>query len=247
MSRSRKQSWLRDELILALELYRRHGRIVPRKDLEALSSILRTLPVERDLAIDPTFRNVNSVQLKIYNFVAIDPDAETDGMSRGGHADREVWDEFAMDWSRLTSTAAAIRANARALNPDQAAQEECDIKDAPEGRLLTRMHRVRERNRALVERKKRQAASAGHGLRCQGCGFEFAAAYGPHGVGFIECHHTVPLSKLRPGQRSKTEDLALVCSNCHRMIHRRSKWLTMPELRALVSAASQRHQSTVTP
>ena len=63
----------------------------------------------------------------------------------------------------------------------------------------------------------------------------FAAAYGERGDGFIECHHTIPVRDLRPGSRTRLSDLALVCANCHRMIHRRSPWLTVEELRLLVS------------
>jgi predicted HNH restriction endonuclease len=46
----------------------------------------------------------------------------------------------------------------------------------------------------------------------------------------------VPVSTLRPGTKTKLADLALVCSNCHRMIHRRARWLTIDELRDLVSS-----------
>jgi 5-methylcytosine-specific restriction protein A len=51
----------------------------------------------------------------------------------------------------------------------------------------------------------------------------------------IECQHTKPVHTLRAGQRTKLDDLALVCSNCHRMIHRRKQRLTMDELRALLA------------
>jgi len=32
-----------------------------------------------------------------------------------------------------------------------------------------------------------------------------------------------------------SDDLALVCANCHRIIHRASPWFTMNELRDLVT------------
>jgi 5-methylcytosine-specific restriction protein A len=38
----------------------------------------------------------------------------------------------------------------------------------------------------------------------------------------LECHHRKPLASLRPGQRTRLSDLALVCPNCHRMLHRMS-------------------------
>ncbi len=50
----------------------------------------------------------------------------------------------------------------------------------------------------------------------------------------MEAHHTRPVHEINPGQVTRLADLALVCANCHRMIHARRPWLTMPELRALL-------------
>lgn len=61
-------------------------------------------------------------------------------------------------------------------------------------------------------------ASTGR-LACEVCGFEFERTYGSHGDGYIECHHVVPLAFAGPS-RTRLADLAVVCSNCHRMLHR---------------------------
>lgn len=50
------------------------------------------------------------------------------------------------------------------------------------------------------------------------------------GEGFIECHHTIPVSELGPGQKTKLRDLVLLCSNCHRMVHSARPWLSVEEL-----------------
>ena len=76
-------------------------------------------------------------------------------------------------------------------------------KKPPEGRIVTRLHRLRERNSALVAKKKRIAISKGK-LTCEVCDFDFKTAYGDLGDGFIECHHKMPLSTLEPGQTNKT-------------------------------------------
>lgn len=91
------------------------------------------------------------------------------------------------------------------------------------------------------ERKKenRDAAIAIHGLKCQCCGFNFEEKYGELGKGFIEVHHVVPLAYL--GEEitvNPKTDLVCVCSNCHRMIHRKkSSILTVDELKKMISAA----------
>ncbi|MDO6522910.1 HNH endonuclease [Shimia thalassica] len=50
----------------------------------------------------------------------------------------------------------------------------------------------------------------------------------------MECHHTVPVSEMKPGDKTKLSDLALVCANCHRMIHAKRPWLSIQELVGLI-------------
>lgn len=73
------------------------------------------------------------------------------------------------------------------------------------------------------------------------CGFNFVEAYGEWGRGFAEVHHLVDLSGApKDGLATDPErDLAVVCSNCHRMIHRRNRRaLTLEELRTMMQASS---------
>jgi predicted HNH restriction endonuclease len=72
-------------------------------------------------------------------------------------------------------------------------------------------------------------------LACEACGFDFEVTYGERGKEFIECHHVRPLSELKPGDKTSVDDLALVCSNCHRMIHVRRPWLTIEQLKQLIT------------
>ena len=103
-----------------------------------------------------------------------------------------------------------------------------------EGRILTRLHRYRERNRKLVEQRKSKALRENVKLRCEACDFDFELRYGPRGRGFIEAHHTKALATLVENAKTKLEDLALVCANCHRMIHSQKPWLSIEELRAIL-------------
>lgn len=105
----------------------------------------------------------------------------------------------------------------------------------PEGAVKQRLHLARERNRELVARAK-QHFKKQHDDRlfCEVCGFDFAARYGPIGEDYIEAHHTIPVSELTEESVTRIKDLAIVCSNCHRMLHRRRPWLTMDELRQIL-------------
>jgi len=81
-----------------------------------------------------------------------------------------------------------------------------------------RYHRRIERNARLAREAKRV-----HGYTCQVCQFNFKERYGDLGHEYIEAHHLTPLSELPPNQPlrlSPKDDFAVVCANCHRMIHR---------------------------
>lgn len=90
-----------------------------------------------------------------------------------------------------------------------------------EQRRLYVLHRRRE---ASIRAKKIQAAmyEKGGALRCEvpRCGFDFKARYGKIGEGFAHVHHLVPLSEApMDGRPIALSELAVVCANCHAMIH----------------------------
>jgi 5-methylcytosine-specific restriction protein A len=108
------------------------------------------------------------------------------------------------------------------------------VAEAEEGRILTRLHRSRERSRELIEKKKAFMLELHGCLKCEACSFDFKATYGPRGARFIEAHHIKPVHTLVPGSKTRLEDLALFCSNCHRMVHVQRPWLTIQELKDLL-------------
>jgi predicted HNH restriction endonuclease len=108
----------------------------------------------------------------------------------------------------------------------------------PEGAAAYAYHRILERDRSLAERAKRKRISETGGLCCEACGFNFLRTYGPLGNGFIEAHHTVPVAKLGGELRTKLSSLALVCSNCHRMLHTGTRLLSINELRQLIKGTN---------
>ena len=100
-------------------------------------------------------------------------------------------------------------------------EEEDDRKYFLEGKEYFKLHRKRERNKKLIQKAKEQYFKNDPSLKCQVCGFSFTKFYGQVGKGFIEAHHIMPISKFKKETETKVEDIALVCSNCHRMLHRR--------------------------
>ena len=94
----------------------------------------------------------------------------------------------------------------------------------PEGKRIEKIHKARERNRKVVTLAKQEHARKHKGnLPCEICGFDFSKKYGKEiGDFFLEAHHKTLLSKLDEIQGTQTtvSDLAMVCANCHRMLHR---------------------------
>lgn len=240
-------AWTRDELILALDLYLRHRKSLPPKhhpEVQELSLLLGRLGHALGLCESQSFRNANGVYMKLANFRRWDPEYIKDGktgLAKGNKDEGVVWAEFANDPAKLAAVVAAIRTavdSPQAAPHDLAGSDEPDIEEAEEGKVLTRLHRTRERKRSLVEAKKKEALKKQGRLRCEACDFDFAENYGPAGQGIIDIHHTRPVHTLQPGEKTKLSELALVCANCHRMIHSTRKWLTIEQIRALRGRAS---------
>jgi len=90
---------------------------------------------------------------------------------------------------------------------------ELDYEDA----TRFRVHKRIERNSDLAKRAKQLL-----GFRCQVCGADFEKRYGAVGKEFIEAHHLRPLASLK-GKKvamDPAKDFAVLCPNCHRMVHR---------------------------
>lgn len=233
---ARNPAWAYEELVLALDLYVREGLLDDRDPrVVELSELLARLPLHTNRPGLGRFRNPNGVALKLANFAALDPDYHGVGMTRGGRLDAGVWDRFRDRTKELRRLAAEIKRSVLAGEIPTLPVEDEDAIEFEEGRLLYRRHRVRERDGRLTKRKKDAVMRSTGRLVCEACDFDFAETYGEIGRGFIECHHVVPLSETGR-TRTTLSDLVLLCSNCHRMVHRRRSWPKLDELRTIVNA-----------
>jgi 5-methylcytosine-specific restriction protein A len=234
---TRNPTWKRDELILALDLY---FKVNPshvsqsHPEIIALSALLNTLPIHSKDLQQTSFRNANGVYMKLCNFLRFDPDYHGSGLKAGAKLEEAIWSEFSTDKGLLSKVATAIKENAPSLAPlDQETEVE---EEFPEGSVLTRTHRMRERNSTAIKKKKEHVQKSTGRLACTVCGFDFEDVYGAIGAGFAECHHNIPVSELKPNQSTKLADLSIVCSNCHRMIHRAKPWLSITQLKSKIGA-----------
>lgn len=104
----------------------------------------------------------------------------------------------------------------------------------PEGKEQYIIHKKKERNSTLIKLAKLKYFEINPRLSCQVCDFSFYEEYGELGLGYIEAHHIFPISELTEETESKIDDLVFVCSNCHKMLHRRRPWLTLETLNELI-------------
>lgn len=234
----RNPPWLKDEIILVMDFYMDNSAKIPGKDsdqIAALSALLNDFRNMHGLHGDAKFRNINGVHMKIMNLRGLDEQYDGKGLSSASNADREVWSSYKEDNTGLKSTANIIRNYIESnggskYDIDRAIDDEIE-QEAQEGRLVTRIHKQYERDSKIVKNKKDKVLEEKGTLECEVCKFNFLAIYGDRGHNFIECHHNKPVSEIGDRGVTKLSDLAILCSNCHRMIHRSRPWLTVYELR----------------
>lgn len=232
--------WTRDEIILVCDLISANdwrGVRATQQAVREMSDLLRRAQIHPVDKRDPSFRSTDSVQRKSFDIATQHPDY-SGKPTKGNKLDRTVLLDFLAEPDRMRSVARAVRLAILSGTPAGLPVEEIDPSSivASEGSLLLSQHLRRERNPRLRRKKLEEVAGAGRRPTCEVCEFDFGQAYGTVGEGYIEVHHRLPLHASGP-RVTRLEDLSLVCSNCHRMLHRSKKWLAPEDLRGrLISA-----------
>lgn len=232
----RPPNWIIDEWLLALDFYLKHKDKLPSKNSQEIKTLSARLRALRSSFADlpANYRNPAGVAMQVSQFAALDPSHNWKGMriSKGA---RQVWEAHKGDLAQVSQIVKKIDSFTYADFSVPSA-ENIGVSEAIEGQILTYWHVRRERSTRLTRRKKEQFQDENKGrLFCEICRFDYARRYGDHGKGFIEAHHTRPLSQLpAEGASIKLADLILLCANCHRMIHRKTPWLTPDELREII-------------
>ncbi|MFF4400198.1 HNH endonuclease [Streptomyces sp. NPDC001480] len=235
-------NWARDELLLACALVVENGwrELGPADErVQHLSKLLRRLPLHDGAAEDPRFRSPGSVSFKTGNIVTARAGYHG-GTMKGGQLTREVVADFTERTAEMLAAARALRAGLASAEIVRIPAQDGETDSAREGQLLRRWALYRERNKPLRDRKIQAALEEGARLRCEVCSFDFAAAYGDLGDGYIEVHHRLPLH-ISGVTETQIADLALLCANCHRMCHksyRGESWRTPDALRTQIQKSA---------
>lgn len=222
--------WTWPELVLACALLDQDGwrRTIRAHEPEvvALSRFLRDRNPE--LLISPTFRSANSVQRKLEDLRTVHP-TYTGKPTRGGRMTEQVALSFLAEPARMRAVAASLRSQAELMETPPDGDDELDsdggvspteVVAAIEGGVSRRTVAQRERDPKLRRAKIEDVRRRCKPVACEVCAFDFRSTYGPHGDGYIQVHHVIPLH-FSGEVTTRLEDLALLCANCHAMIHRR--------------------------
>jgi hypothetical protein len=105
--------------------------------------------------------------------------------------------------------------------------EVAEVTEAVEGQLREAMSLQYGRNATL----RAMALARADGV-CEGCNVNFKMLAGGLGLSALQVHHKVALGQRSGPSITKVEELAVLCANCHCMVHAyRDKVLTVEELR----------------
>lgn len=108
-----------------------------------------------------------------------------------------------------------------------------------EGRLLTRIHAYKERDRGFAKQAKKYYRNKNGGcLLCEACGLQPVEFYGSDGEHCIEAHHKVPIEQLQPDSIVTVDQMAMLCASCHRIVHSQKVCLTIDQVRDLILVAA---------
>jgi 5-methylcytosine-specific restriction enzyme A len=127
---------------------------------------------------------------------------------------------------------------AASLATEQASLAEGDAFEGdPEGRERMVAHIRYERSL-----KNREEAIRIHGTICMACGFDFNKRYGEElAKNFIEIHHNESITKQANMLVNPKTDLSPLCSNCHRMVHKKRREVMLVEQLRQIIERQQRH------
>ncbi|QCP08431.1 HNH endonuclease [Micrococcus luteus] len=237
-------NWTYEEVVLAADLVARNGwkglrSADPR--VAELSRLLRAATIHPLEGRPHNFRSPSSVQRKTFDIATRHPDYQGTP-TRGGKHEAAVIGAFLDRPEQMHDLARYLHASLGGADPAAGVAEPAGVVADPEEEALaawegmTRAvrHLRRERDPKLRAAKITSMVAAGGRIACEICGFDFEQTYGAVGQGYIEVHHVRPLHDSGP-VLTRLEDLALLCSNCHRMIHRARPWLTPGELAARIA------------
>ena len=100
---------------------------------------------------------------------------------------------------------------------------------AIEGNPQIYFHLRRERDPEITKAKRESFVAMNGSLYCECCNFGTESAFPGLGCDICEIHHRAPLALASESVKTTLNDLAVLCPNCHRAIHKTDPFLSVEE------------------
>ena len=158
----RNPKWTRDELILTLDFYHKNFPQIPEKyskEIVELSETLRKIQSVLDNNIDSKYRNTNGVYMKLMNFHHINPNYSGKGLESVSQLDREIFKDYENKIEELSIISKKIKEFIDSSEYKNKLQSTTDVDDdyeGQEGKILTKIHKYKERDRKIVRKRKKR-------------------------------------------------------------------------------------------
>lgn len=234
--KNRNPDWIREELILALDLYFKldYGQMHGRNSLIIqLSEDLRNLNIHQDIPDKAKFRSVNSVALKLANLKKSDQNFSGKGMKDGGRLEKEIWTQYHTHRDKLSKEAVLIRQIY--LKPQSDAKViVAEKKIGYKSEFLFQVHKNRETDPLAIKVKKEIVLATTNKLKCEVCGFDSHSFYGEIGDDLMEIHYDKELKNEPRIEQSEMNDFVIVCSNCHKTLDKNFGLIDAADLKKLI-------------
>jgi 5-methylcytosine-specific restriction endonuclease McrA len=209
------------------------------------TTIFQVLSVQRATEVISTADDAGNFQITGQAVLTFDPPLQVNdlGWFRDLYASQR---NFSLGFSQITNKAALegmqelLDARERHKVPEQPFDVDLLLEEGQEGEARLVSHLRRERDRGLVIAKKERVLRERGRLICEACGLDFLSVYGSGGERCCEVHHINPLADADGAVVTRMEDLALLCSNCHRIVHSTSPITTVAELAKKLGRATAR-------
>lgn len=163
-------NWVEEELVLALDLYLRSGKLDDEDAaVDELSRVLRSLEIHPEGRRADSFRNASGVATKLANFAEINPNDK--GLPHYSNLDVEVWEQYRWNQDALAAAVAAVREGRElpAVQPVQLAHAEVtevsvEAQHVEQFQVSTRDRVIKatRSEQTLVRAFKRHLESQGH-------------------------------------------------------------------------------------
>lgn len=197
------------------QLYKQSGKAAARDELQRRASIMKSRLKGRYLRLRPLQIRLgtHSWRGELYEpGVVVGVEYDTRNLPND--------DDLRKDLKEALSLYRHLSASGGWSRDDEIMTEARDERGAQtlEQAKRYRQHRSIERQAGHSKEVKKQ-----QGTICKGCGKDMADVYGDVAKGLIDAHHLTPLATLEEGDVAMFDpinDFAVLCPNCHRVIHR---------------------------